>query len=254
VNHPGDPRPGEPTATLVLLPGIDGTEVFFRPLLAALPEWVRPVVVTYPTSGGNGYADLLEIVRSAVADALAFHVLGWSFSGPLALMLAAKEPGRTRGVILAASFVRPPLPLVARVPFVFGTPVVRLIRLARRTPVVLSRPRSDPYRRDKAAVWGRVPSRVLAARARAILSVDARRWLRECPAPVLYLAGSRDSIVPGRNAAEVLRERPSARVVTIDGPHLAMYSNPGAAASAIAGFMREGTEPGPGAPGPRRAT
>jgi hypothetical protein len=28
--------------TLVLLPGLDGTEVFFRPLLASLPEWVRP--------------------------------------------------------------------------------------------------------------------------------------------------------------------------------------------------------------------
>jgi hypothetical protein len=27
--------------TLVLLPGLDGTSVFFRPLLAALPSWVE---------------------------------------------------------------------------------------------------------------------------------------------------------------------------------------------------------------------
>src|SRR5215470_15098884 len=86
----------QPTATLILLPGLDGTEVFFRPLLAALPSWIRPVVVTYPTSGANGYADLLPLVESAVADIEAFYVLGWSFSGPLALMLAAKEPQRTR--------------------------------------------------------------------------------------------------------------------------------------------------------------
>ena len=79
---------------------------------------------------------------------------------------------------------------------------------------------------------------MLAARARAILAVDARTHLRECPRPVLYLAGSRDSIVPRRNADQVVRESPSAKIVTIDGPHFAMYTNPGAAASAIAGFMQ----------------
>ena len=39
--------------TLVLLPGLDGTEVFFRPLLASLPEWVRPHVVSFPPAGGH---------------------------------------------------------------------------------------------------------------------------------------------------------------------------------------------------------
>ena len=62
-------------ATLILLPGLDGTEVFFRPLLAWLPKWMTPMVVQ-------------------------FH--------PPALMLAAAEPGQIEGVILASSFVRPP--------------------------------------------------------------------------------------------------------------------------------------------------
>jgi pimeloyl-[acyl-carrier protein] methyl ester esterase len=97
-------------ATLVLLPGLDGTEVFFRPLVASLPSWVKPVIVTYPTTGANGYADLLPLVEAAVASIENFYILGWSFSGPLALMLAAKEPRRTQGVILSASFIRPPLP------------------------------------------------------------------------------------------------------------------------------------------------
>jgi pimeloyl-ACP methyl ester carboxylesterase len=97
-------------ATLVLLPGLDGTEVFFRPLVASLPSWVKPVIVTYPTTGANGYADLLPLVEAAVASIENCYILGWSFSGPLALMLAAKEPRRTQGVILSASFIRPPLP------------------------------------------------------------------------------------------------------------------------------------------------
>lgn len=53
-------------ATLLLLPGLDGTEVLFGPLLKALPPWIRPRVVTYPARGANGYADLLPLVRASV--------------------------------------------------------------------------------------------------------------------------------------------------------------------------------------------
>jgi pimeloyl-ACP methyl ester carboxylesterase len=160
-------------ATLILLPGLDGTEVFFQPLIATLPAWVRPVVVTYPTAGANGYTDLLPLVEAAVAGVDNFYILGWSFSGPLALMLAVKELQRTRGVILSASFVCPPLPFLPSVRFAIGTPLVTLIRLARRTPGLVPGRWSERHKRDKAATWERVPARVLAARARAILTVDA---------------------------------------------------------------------------------
>ena len=225
-------------ATLLLLPGLDGTEVFFQPLIAILPTWVRPVVVTYPTVGANGYTDLLPLAEAAVADTDNFYILGWSFSGPLALMLAAKEPRRTRGVILCASFVRPPLPLLPSVRFAIGTPLVTLIRLARRTPGLVPGRWSQQHRHDKAATRERVPARVLAARAQAILTVDARDSLRTCPAPILYMAGSHDRVVPRRNAEAILRELPTIQTVTIEGPHLAMYTNPVAAATAITGFMR----------------
>jgi hypothetical protein len=41
--------------TLVLLPGLDGTEIFFGPLLSQLPSWIDPVVITYPPTGPNMY-------------------------------------------------------------------------------------------------------------------------------------------------------------------------------------------------------
>ncbi len=141
------------STTLVLLPGLDGTEIFFGPLLAVLPTWVKPLVVTYPTLGANDYADLLAVVESAIedSDSTAFYVLGWSFSGALALMLAAKNPTRIRGVILCASFVRPPLSVLSWVRFAVTSPVVHFVRLARRTPVFLSNDWTDRFRRDKAA-------------------------------------------------------------------------------------------------------
>ena len=223
--------------TLVLLPGLDGTEIFFRPLLTVLPDWIKPVVVTYPTSGANGYSELLAVVEAAIVNLREFYVLGWSFSGPLALTLAAKDPTRIRGVILCASFVRPPLRALSWLRFATAAPLVYLVRVARRTPLFLAGDSTDLCR-DKRATWNRVPSRILAARARAILTLDARESLRTCPCPVLYLAGSRDRVVPSRNAHEVVRESPATQVVTIDGPHLALYTNPGAAAHAIAAFTR----------------
>ena len=223
--------------TLVLLPGLDGTDVFFRPLLAVLPEWVRPHVVCFPPRGANEYADLLPIVRHAVSEIPSFYVLGSSFAGPLALMLAAAERDKVQGVILSATFVRPPRPMYARLRFAAVTPTIWMVRACRRIPVWLSRGPNDRLRMDKAETWNRVSARMVAARIRALLKVDARDLLRDCPHPVLCIAGSEDGIVPRGNVEEIARVRPSTQVRIIEGRHFAMYTNPEAAVEAITEFM-----------------
>jgi pimeloyl-ACP methyl ester carboxylesterase len=229
--------------TLVLLPGLDGTDVFFRPLLAALPQTVSPIVVSYPCAGANGYDDLLPRVREAVAGVPNFFVLGWSFSGPLALMLAAEKPQRTRGVILAASFVWSPRPRLSRLRFAAVGPVIWTIRTMRRLPIWLTLKPGDTFRRAKAETWGRVGAGVLAARVRAILGADARAELRRCRMPLRYIVSRSDSVVPRRNAEDIVRIQPAAKLATIDGPHLALYSNPQVAFGAILRFMAEAAQP-----------
>src|SRR5262245_65891929 len=98
--------------TLVLLPGLDGTAIFFRPFVQALPEWIQPRCIEYPPGGPHDYRRLLPRILDACAGLGDFVVLGWSFSGPLALMAAAESPPGLRGVVICASFVRAPvLPL-----------------------------------------------------------------------------------------------------------------------------------------------
>ena len=225
--------------TLVLLPGLDGTDVFFRPLLASLPEWITPHVVQFPQSGANQYSDLLGIVRGAVSQYSSFYLLGSSFSGPLALMLAATVPERVPGVILSTTFVRPPRPIYAQLRCAAVAPTIWMIRAGRRIPAWLSREPADQLRQDKTETWRRVSSRVVAARIRALLDVDARELLRAYPHPVLCLAGRHDGIVPWRNVEEIVAVRPSVQVRTIDGRHFAMYTNPTAAVAAITEFIVE---------------
>ena len=225
-------------ANLVLLPGLDGTDVFLRPLVAALPSWVNPIVVTYPDSVASVlYQNLLAQVIDAVADLRLYHVLGWSFSGPLALMLASSRPRNVRSVILAASFVRPPRPWLAKTAFATArTPVVWGLRAARRLPLLV-RPPDNAQRQDKVETWTRVSATTVAGRLRAISKVDVRKELRVCAVPLLCLASNRDRVVPKGCVTHIVAERSDAQVATIDGEHQAMYTNPTAAARAITAFI-----------------
>jgi len=222
---------------LVLLPGLDGTEILFGPLLGALPSGLTPRIVTFPLDGPHDYTELLPIVAQAVASIGDFYVLGWSFSGPLALMLARHLPDRVRGIILAASFVRLPLPHLARLRFAVTGPAVAVVRAIRRSPLVLFGAGTPQFREAKRRTWARINSNVLAARARSVFDVDARELLRDCRQPLLYIAGTEDTVVPFHNAAEIAKEQPQTQVVRIAGPHLALFTNPMAAADEIAGFI-----------------
>jgi pimeloyl-ACP methyl ester carboxylesterase len=234
----GAARDRREEVTLVLLPGLDGTAAMFAPLLAALPPWIRPVVVTYPPSGPNAYGDLLPLVQQAVAGTPRFHVLGWSFGGPLALMTASAYPSAVRGIILCSSFARSPRPDLAPLGFAFRPPVVAAIRAARRAPAWISGYPTDDLRRARAATWRDVGAQVLSARTRAALAVDTRWQLAACAAPVLYIAASRDRVVPRRNIDEVRSTARACEVVTIEGPHLALFTNAPPAAVHIADFVR----------------
>lgn len=237
---------GEPRrTTLVLLPGLDGTEIFFGPLLAHLPAWIEPIIVTYPSSGPHDYDGLLAVVERKVAHLLEFAVLGWSFGGPLALMLAARRPDAVKGIVLCASFVTSPRPRLARYTFALSPPVIATVRAIRRMRFWIPGYADAAMRRAKALTWRNVQSKSLAPRARAALTVDARASLAQTRAPVLYLKSSVDEVIPHSRVAEVLELAPRTRVTEIPGRHMALFTNPVPAAAHIGKFMSglQRTEP-----------
>src|SRR5579863_3225723 len=94
---------------LILMPGMDGTGELFAPLLRALGTSVETSVVRYPPDEPLGYAELLPRVRAELPQSGPFVLLGESFSGPLAIMLAGEAPAGLRGVMLSASFATNPV-------------------------------------------------------------------------------------------------------------------------------------------------
>ena len=98
--------------SLVLLPGLDGTGKLFDPLISNLPDWIQPIVVSYPMDKPYGYDELKTIVSSAYPINKDFVILGESFSGPLAVMSAGEKPKGLKGIILCSSFVKKPFRLI----------------------------------------------------------------------------------------------------------------------------------------------
>jgi len=101
---------------LVLLPGLDGTGKLLTTFVQALAQvlcapW-ETQVIAYPKDEPLGYDELERRVRGALPDDRPFVLLAESFSGPIAIRIAASPARAMRGVILCGTFARNPYPLL----------------------------------------------------------------------------------------------------------------------------------------------
>jgi pimeloyl-ACP methyl ester carboxylesterase len=224
---------------LVLLPGLDGNGVLFRPIMTHFPPRIRPIVVSFPSDRLLGYEELLPVVLAALPHEFPFVLVGESFSGPLALMAAATRPPNLLGVVLCASFVRSPL----RFRFRWMRYLVRpaLFRLYPRFVLVrgiLSRQSTSELRALAAEALVSLSPKVLAHRVRAVMGVDVSSELGSCAVPILYIRAKYDVVVPRRNLIEIQAACPSIQVECLDGPHAILQTQPTAAAAVIMAFVR----------------
>lgn len=226
-------------ATLVLLPGMDGTGQLFAPFIAALGPDIKTRVVSYPADQPLGYAALASIARAALPVDEPFILLGESFSGPVAVMLAAEGHAQLKGVVLCCSFVRNPRPLLAGLRVLLG-----LLPFARAPMWLLNRlllggSSTPALRAALADAVKQVAPRVMRERLRAVIEVDVSNRLAELRVPCLYLQAVQDDVVPESAARLVARYKPDTQVVRLDAPHCLLQAAPAAAALALGAFVRE---------------
>ena len=230
--------------SLVLLPGMHGGGQLFAPFLRALPERIKPIPVSYPPDLALDYKGLLDIVVAALPVNEPFVLLGESFSGPLALMAAARNPKGLRGVILCSTFVTYPLriPLfAAEMSVSLGLFRLRLSRLFVR--ILLGGKASRELTSLFCQALAGVQPEVLAARAKAVLALDATTELRTCPVPLLVIQAGNDRLIYRRNTDRMRTLRPDANFIVIDGPHLILQCAALKAVDEIGGFVTKCLQP-----------
>lgn len=198
---------------VLLLPGMDGTGDLFDAFVRAAPAGFEPVVVRLPPLAS--YEELREAAETNLADT--FAIIAESFSGPIAIEIAARHPQRVTQLVLCNSFAVSPLPRVLRwLPWrlLFALPVPGfVIRYFLGTSSI---PKVSPA--------------LLAARVQAVFRLDCTEALRAVRCPIVVLRGTKDRIVSRRSAEFFSRY---AEIRELDGPHLLLQTKPQEAWAAI---------------------
>lgn len=202
------------SATLLLLPGMDGSGALWGPLRDALGEVGRDATsVRYPPSAGT-YDEILPAIDERGAEQGGGHVVvAESFGGPLAIRLAARSPA-VRALVLVASFARAPAaarvlgPLARLGPHV---PPRALLRWA-----MLGGERHEAIEDALVRAIAAVEPRAMRRRIEEVARVDVRSELATLRIPVVWVHAARDRLLG--------RPPPSGEV--IDGPHLLAQTRP----------------------------
>lgn len=224
--------------TLIVLPGLDGTGRLHSAFVAEVgPAFESVGVLSYPTDAFLDYPALEQLVRDALPKTGAFVLLGESFSGPIALSIAAAPPPNLIGLVLSTTFCRSPVPLLS--------PLARLMRYipARRVPISLLSPlllgrwQTPALRRSLKQTLSTVSPDVLKRRASAAMRIDVAPVLGGIKVAVLSLHAGQDRLL-GTSAAHALESKiPHMKTVLVAGPHLLLQTAPRACAQAIRDFV-----------------
>ena len=226
-----------PVTPIVMLPGMDGTGRLFDSFSDSLSSDYRPVPISFSTTRPESYDDLETFVRSAIAEIdQPFALLAESFSGPLAIRIAASPPSKLVALILVATFLRPPVSPRWR-------HLARPLTFRRSPPRMAVRHLLVGRHADARLVTSVVEAirvvkpEVMACRAREILSVDVSEQFAAVELPILFIQGTRDRLVRAdRSALDELNA--GIKWAELDAPHLVLQAAPSEAAAATSTFLQ----------------
>jgi pimeloyl-ACP methyl ester carboxylesterase len=224
---------------LVLLPGMDGTGDLFAPFVAAMQGEFRCVVVRYPSGEVLDYDALEAVVRTALPQDEPYVLLGESFSGPIAVSLAASAPVHLKGLILCCSFVRNPRPMLSCLRLAVPALPVSLLPVHAIARMLLHPLSTPALCQSVAQSVKQVSPSALRARLKAVLTVDVSEKLAACAVPVLYLQARHDRVVPGSAAQDIARLVPAVQTARLPAPHFLLQTMPSQAAVAVRSFVEQ---------------
>ncbi len=227
-----------PDSLLLLLPGLDGTGKRLGEFAAQLGALCEVRIVGYPPELPLDYEALEAQVRAALPAGRPFVLLGESFSGPIAVRIAADRPPGLQAVILCASFIKSPMPLPRwAAPLAARVPVKSLPRWLRGLLLWGPGPSARiPTQAQRASAGVAAP--VLRARLAALLSVDASAAAARVRVPMLVIYARNDRLLGARAARHIRRCAPHAELVELAGPHLLLQTRARECAHQILRFMR----------------
>jgi pimeloyl-ACP methyl ester carboxylesterase len=226
---------------VILLPGLHGSGALFSPIIAAAPAWATPVAVDYPNTIAADYEAISRYAERFIDFSRPFLLIGESFSGPVALHIAAAQPEQLLGVVLSASFITNPRPLLALL--ISQERVAKLLSLPIPPGLLqwllLGKNAAEKLAKQTANAIALAGPAVLAARLDLIVRSDLRATLSRCLAPALYFRAVHDRLVSEKSAREVARCYPKTKIVAVESGHFLLQTCPQQCWQEIETFLDE---------------
>jgi pimeloyl-ACP methyl ester carboxylesterase len=218
---------------------MDGSGRFFSAFTAALGGEFNVHVVPYPNDIPLGYDALEKIAKKSLPTSGSFVILGESFSGPMAISLAAQHPPGLIGLVLCSTFARNPRPwLGALRPFVGAAPV-KLAPMALISHALLGQFATPALCATLKSAISEVSAAAFQARIKAVLSVDVSAQLKAVKVPLLYLRATQDRLVPINAMQHIAQTFVATQTASIHAPHCLLQVAPVEAAHVVDKFIRQ---------------
>ena len=222
---------------VVILPGLDGTGRLLGKFCGCLGELgIDARAIEYPPDRGFTYDELKELACAQLPASTSFVLLGESFSGPLAIRIAAEPPSGLLGLVLSTTFARAPVPAMV--------PLASLAHVAPARPpmlllswFLLGAWATPALRSQLAETLRLVSPAVLRARAVAALRADVTELLPSIQLPVLQLVAGQDRLLSRAASADLTAGLQGCVTTTIPGPHLLLQTATEPAAKEVAEFV-----------------
>lgn len=219
---------------------MDGTGKLFQPFVEEFHSPDDVTVISYPIDRFLPYEKLVDYVISLLPRDKPLIILGESYSGPVALSLAAKDNLNIHGLILVATFAKYPifilkiLSKVLPLSLLFRLPIpdfiIRRYCFAEGTTKSLNDMLRDSIKANK--------PNILAKRAYEGATIDVTGLLSKINVPCLSISASNDKIV-SKNAAEYLNAYiHDVKSVTITGSHFILQTQPKACFEIVQQWLR----------------
>ncbi len=222
---------------LVLLPGLDGTGKLFSDFAAALPTEYRVITAAYPADIPMGYNELEPLVQKLLPQDEPFFLLAESFSGPLAVKIAAASPPGLLGLILCCTFIKNPHPVCYPL-----HPLTHVFPFTWMPFSLLKRILLDNYANPTLiekihTIVQPLDNSVIQRRIHAVLTTDTSPLLSKLTLPMLYLRAQKDRVIYKSSSEHILRLAPQTQLVEFDAPHCLLQARPKETAMAVANFI-----------------
>jgi pimeloyl-[acyl-carrier protein] methyl ester esterase len=218
---------------IILLPGLDGTGVLFKPFIDALPNYIDTLIIKYPSNEELSYSELVNFVVDQLPNEK-FVLLGESFSGPIAYQVALLKPENVASVIFVATFLSSPrnflLKLSSFLPtnFILSLPIPDFII---KSFLLGESSGLEAVSLFKQSIK-QVSPRILSFRLQEIAKLSNVHQL--CGINSIYIQASNDRLVPNYCVKDFKAMFKNLKIFTINGPHFILQANPVASAEIVA--------------------